>query len=787
MSWGKRAPLGRRSVPWWAWAVSCGLLCGCQYFSDTSKVDSLDQAASVRVSPVMIAPWQDVESALQPNFAMSGDTAASEVLPTTSRVQNQFLDAVTASLDVGVQHTASASQETPPTVPSGIPAGAQALSPGASASTLGIDPELKYKAANYLNEQVQLLNKEVQNVVSRRCMAPYLLKLKIAVMPHKPKIAYSAHAYISFFRKNGSRNTTDSYVASGDNPCEGGTSALPVVVPLIAADNINIALKSSTAELATQLGLALSLMTHKVGASADFNSLRQEINSISDQELSSTLTVTTQPPNMLYVRIAPNNEQDDPILVGQTYDIAALLLVPIGYFKSYPSESCGADPCRSIDITSRTYTQLRDTDNGESLSSGKDKIIRNKIEELSKNWIETDNHAVFWKIMEEKSSEQFLLKLINSAQDESYADFVDIIQSIKNCSPAFALTGTTPPSCTLPGEKNICITPTDDDKSAGNCPSLFKPQDYSSIWALLNMLLTEIPDSTFNFEVKNPLFPPPALSTDQNENTIVIDDGKQTAKVVLYNVDVQSTTGFSAYLTIPPDAPASTASAPLPAQSMALDPLSRELTLTFPSPQKLGLRKPPSAPLVASKAKAKNRPQTNTSPSYTQATLFIWRPCLDLDPSNVPDACKGADTTLPVRIITAPSEPDSTSSGLKLAQGSDVIDESADGKGVMTLAVSGLSSAKGQSRTSTVAIAISGADVSAAQSAAGSALKLGDNGYVVPQNGMYTFHLFNLSPGAKVTAKAQELTAQPGGKPPTPGSSATATFAVIGLAAEAHR
>ena len=174
------------------------------------------EAGTVLVSPTMVAPWDDVSAALRPNFALTGDQAATQVLPTTENISEQVLSAFGASLAAGLPPASSTSTSTTggtssgttsttdnssgkaPTIANTLPAGV-ALPTGPTASaTLGLDPVLKYKAANFLLQQVQLLNEEIDNAASRSCYVPYVVKTKLAVMNYRPRLPYSVHTHIGF-------------------------------------------------------------------------------------------------------------------------------------------------------------------------------------------------------------------------------------------------------------------------------------------------------------------------------------------------------------------------------------------------------------------------------------------------------------------------------------------------------------------------------------------------------------------------------------------------------------
>ncbi|KPD14768.1 hypothetical protein ADM96_37555 [Burkholderia sp. ST111] len=866
--------------------LPCALLCACgtSPTQDDGKIATQDEAATVRVSAIMVAPWQEVQSVLQPNFTMSGDAAASDVLPTTSRIQDQLLNAVAASLGIGLPQsskqgtststssssnnsstaagvttvtsnlangvsTTSTTTTAPgviPAVPSGVPAGTQSLTPAANAGTLGIDPELRYKAANYLNEQVQLLNKEVQYASAQKCMVPYVVKLRIAVMLHKPRIAYSAHTFVSFFNEDAPKARAAQIAAAAseatmateasDDACQAGPLVVPTVVPLLAADNINVALKSNTAEMATQLGFALSLMEHGVGASGNLGYLKQAIHSISDQEMSSTLTVTMQSTNTLYARIAPNNEYDDPALIGETYDIAVLLLVPRGYFNDAPTgnkssidagktmraptkdkfSASDAEKTKNasahndssgkpVKIELAVVTQLRDAKNGEVLNIAGEDALANAFDKFVKKWVSVDPAKIAaWDSLSPQEKQDISRPLVQDVEIANLSGFYEQLDTVG--PPAYTCPTTMTKSAAstvatsevaaraIPqhaphsqNETQVGESADDDHSKQGvhktRSPCFFDSRLAFALWNDLALALATVPNINTDFQVpraSNLTIPP-------QQDALVLDDGKQNAQVTLYNVGGTSAAGFGAYLTIAPASAQGNTGKPvnLAVQSMTLDPIAHTLTLTFPSPQKWGLRTSTPAPQGQTPPKADKRGKAiKVAQTPTNAdALYIFASCTDST-----QLCPEYDGPLSMQahIVTSASDAAAGSPDFKVTQGSNVIDEANDGKGVMSIVISGLKPQKNQPAAS-VAVTVTGADVGLATDSAGTALTLGDNGYVIRQNGTYTFNLFNLSPGAKVTATAQQMKSAASGTSAKVGAPATATYSVISLASEARR
>ncbi|CAG0993017.1 hypothetical protein ANRL3_02908 [Anaerolineae bacterium] len=346
----------------------------------TSRIKYRDEVGSVLLSVNSVGRWEQVADAMRPNFNLAnGDAALSKVLPATARIQQQILEAFGLSLGLGlpqsfresmVTRTASENQTSTvtgeqttsvatsseestskstatkkpgaaPTAPSGIPASGEFPSGITPGNDLGIDPLLQYRAAASLYQAVQLMNREVELAAKRKNYVPYMVRMQLATIPYRPHLPYDIHAKVAFFP---ARKTLDFEEADKN-------TKLPYVVPLIVTDNLEQTIKSRAAEVARQLGLAVSLMVEGVGGNlgSNWEEHSRELKRAAD--LNSLLTVARLSDNVIYIRLGAANEATgDKSMIGRTYDIALLLLVPEDYFKKKntadlgPSESTTTPP-----------------------------------------------------------------------------------------------------------------------------------------------------------------------------------------------------------------------------------------------------------------------------------------------------------------------------------------------------------------------------------------------------------------------------------------------------------
>lgn len=314
--------------------------------------------------PILLAshttiPWSEAAPALEPNFTMeNGDTALDKVLHSTALLRKQVLDAFRIGLGVGLPQTSTTSSrvtstdlQTATTVVDGIQSTNQTTtandntsnttntSPGDAPdplstttpsntlpgridkqSEVGINPYLQYKAAQSLYQSVMLLNREIQDAAIRKGYVPHVVMLKLKPMLYRRNLPYDIHAKVSFFNRT----------KKGQTP----PAKLPYVVPIIATDNLERAIKSNSVEVSRQIGLALNAMVQGVGVNAGLDNMNRELNAIEANDFNSLLTVGRLTDNSLYIRLGAANQATARFAaLSKTYDIATLVLIPKEYYK----------------------------------------------------------------------------------------------------------------------------------------------------------------------------------------------------------------------------------------------------------------------------------------------------------------------------------------------------------------------------------------------------------------------------------------------------------------------
>lgn len=225
-----------------------------------------DQAASSHVSVISVSRWEEYAEALQPKFVLKPEEALALAVPATMRLEEKFIDALSARLKLAPPvssetSTATSSQggedsstttttttnnvansastvtgstnsstgrtltETdgpgsvstlafaPPTTPDVSTIGASGILQG----TVALDPMARYAAATALYQEVQLLSRYVRDATIRTDSVPYLVRLQISLLPVLRGQAYDANALISFF-SGGNIPVTPNLVVTDASP-----------------------------------------------------------------------------------------------------------------------------------------------------------------------------------------------------------------------------------------------------------------------------------------------------------------------------------------------------------------------------------------------------------------------------------------------------------------------------------------------------------------------------------------------------------------------------------------
>lgn len=708
-------------------ALSLGTACTAEMsMTQPVFVNSRDEAAAVLIVVNTVAPWDQVADALQPNFALTGDQALQQIVPTTERIQEQVLTAFGLSLGLGLPQSFSQSSTTKtisppqtagststttsttqpgsvPQAPTGVPAGGQLPAAPAVSGDIGLDPILRYQAALALYQAVQLMNREVQNAAVKDGFVPYLVTVKFAVMPYRRNLPYDMHARISFFPPATGSPGTPLKLTSAETdakkldpatdavPTQRGchdSQKLPQIVPLLVTDDIERALKSRAVEAARQLGVALSFMSHGVGGSLGASNVNQTLDAISGQEINSRLTVTRLSDNTIYARIGAAYETTAGVaLVGQTYNVSLLLLVPFDYFVR---EDC------EVQIQILTHSEFRDAFHGGILADRPTSTLVRQADQAMQATLvggtEYRNLLMAWNSSDDKTKESITRRLAGPIQTSNFTAF----------------------NCALKRTKKLL--PVKEEEGQALSLDELKPDYKRALWTRLSVVLADSSFKSAHFELRRP----PTISVPK-QTALLLDDTKDKAQAQLQTVSGAPSRTITASVMLNAKVKGKgPKNYELVAQTVSLDPISRVLTLTFPSPAKWGIEEVDS---------------DNSSLKITQECppKFLC-PKLTV-PSSLPllyVAAKAADA--------APN----LSFSAKVTQ----IVATKAGDGSVTVTVDKL-------KDDYALITVEGVDVKAAVDSSGATLTISNGQVKVTQTTTITFQLHNLHAGMTFVIEAE--------------------------------
>ncbi|MCP4373185.1 MAG: DUF1573 domain-containing protein, partial [Deltaproteobacteria bacterium] len=192
------------------------------------RFDSNDQAGSVHIALISRAHWDEYKDDLQPTFELKEADALNTVVPTTSAMEEKFLDALQAGLKIATpttsetktrttttktdQPTISESEKTKERKPGDLSGVAyeKSIAEGRKAGELppaksvlenpiGVDPMMKYWAATALYQEVKVLNKYIKHAAIEDVYEPYVARMQVSLMPSARYEPYDAYVTFSFF------------------------------------------------------------------------------------------------------------------------------------------------------------------------------------------------------------------------------------------------------------------------------------------------------------------------------------------------------------------------------------------------------------------------------------------------------------------------------------------------------------------------------------------------------------------------------------------------------------
>ncbi len=544
----------------------------------TVTVGSQAEVGEVLLTVTSVTPWSQIADALQPRFDLSGDQALNKSLLVSQRETQQLLSAARAALianlagseTTGGVKRKDAGDGKPPTVTSefdnktapgarptvaeiGAALPTSPSSPPAKLEGVSVDEPkanslLQYQAARSLFESVQMMNREVVNAAVRRCYVPFLVRFRLTVQSDRFHLGYNIRSRVGFFPPS---EVTDplpvpSSGQSALSPCgDAGGGRAPVIVPIVASDDIERAISAQTVQVARQIKLSLTGLVNGIGLGAGTDNLEQSIENILGQDYNTRLSVAREVDNVLSVRIGASLQgQGRRALVDQPYEIASLLLVPAGYFKRN-------DENQTVDVKIIADTTYTDAQTGAVLPPPSDEAILARIDSaLIGSLVESDSRAAntaAWLRIPGDKRRMIARRLTDAVHKTSLPQFVAALGEA---------------NANVKDDPNTWLK---DDKSV----------DRHVLWTRLAGVVGALPVRQASVQLANPrsLFIPP-------QTTVLYDDRKTSTTATLHEINGRTVTGLIASLNWIGGADGARGAV---AGQLNIDAVNRKLNLTFPS------------------------------------------------------------------------------------------------------------------------------------------------------------------------------------------------------------
>jgi hypothetical protein len=414
---------------------------------EDAPVDSRFATMSSQFHVAMVASLDELETALRPNFSLTADQAVSQVLPTTAialqRRSSGTGFSITAGLPTSVAINERVSQSVdgtdtttstetrtrtagqPPAIPDAS-AGSPSLRDAntglpVSGSGIGVDPVLRYHNALALYHQVRLLNHTISNAALRYGMRPYVVSVDVNVTPFHREVSADFYARLTAFT---AANLRAQSVRLGE--CSGrkvnvsSADQIPVVVPLFASDNLELAQTSRLVEALQRFSAALGGTIGAVGVGAGLNLTNEQLDAVLGNDINSLQTLGQLNENTVQVRLGAQRQGTSKhALVTRSHRVTMAVLVPNDFLREAVVSGTG-HACLEFAVR----TGLRNTADGSKVPDGMRQGVSAEIREIVQigvlpAWLATDratlNKAV--KAVQEGSDYTAFIKVLVDARN----------------------------------------------------------------------------------------------------------------------------------------------------------------------------------------------------------------------------------------------------------------------------------------------------------------------------------------------------------------------------------
>lgn len=343
--------------------------CGSDLY-EARDVTSFSEGASLHVANEALVPYtKKIRDEMRPDFVLEnsvknkdgkvinsrGNAALEKVLPTTGYFEQQVIRAFGAALTANLATTTTKNETTTKSggsegpqvivnnvtttnsgaipTPEQIKAGQTSMPDNAMTKIEAIktddakrtldrsDPLLQYNLAAALVQEVALLNNALDYIesIDSETHSTFVMRLRVAVQPVAPNQPYNANVALGFF----CYSKADLAVIP-DNP-----DNFVKVHPLLVVDDLAATSTARSAQLITQLSLAISGMVGSAGFGGLFSSNTSKIQSLLGKDLDSTFSISRTSDNTVAVRLgAPRQPTAGYAMINRNHTVSVILQVP---------------------------------------------------------------------------------------------------------------------------------------------------------------------------------------------------------------------------------------------------------------------------------------------------------------------------------------------------------------------------------------------------------------------------------------------------------------------------
>jgi hypothetical protein len=330
---------------------------------------SQSEAGSVHLAVAPPIPFEYLRESLVPSYGLTADDAAKAALPTTGYMEDRFFQAFSAALGIGLAKTSVTGTKSDGSAPIAkapdmklAESGKNELSTGDDKRQPKQDPMLQYAAATALYQEVKLLEQYVNYAAQRHQYQPFIVRMNVGIQPFARNQPYDVYSSIGFFASDECETAGGKFKATP-------LARQPYILPLLVTDNLEGMSTAKSAEMITQVALAVSALVQGVAGEASFGLTRDRLKSVLGTDLNAIQTVSRTADNAIQVRLGAASQPTARFaMIPRNHTITVLMLVPNRQFET----RC---PGRPPVVRTVIRSTLRDAVNGELLLTGRDALF----------------------------------------------------------------------------------------------------------------------------------------------------------------------------------------------------------------------------------------------------------------------------------------------------------------------------------------------------------------------------------------------------------------------------